>query len=48
MDIVLSAASLLAAAAALVRALERLLPLIWDPAHKRQKALIKASRQPKK
>ncbi len=48
MDIVLVVASLLAAAEALVRAVERLLPLIWEPAHKRQKALIKARRQSKK
>jgi hypothetical protein len=48
MDIVLSAASLLAAAVALVRAVERLLPLIWEPAHKRQIAMIKARRQSKK
>lgn len=41
-------AFLLAGAAALVRAVERLLVLVWEPVHKRQLAFIKATRRPKK
>lgn len=48
MDIVQDVASLLAGAAALTHAVERLLALAWEPAHKRRLAIIKAQRRPKK
>lgn len=48
MDYVLHVTSLLAGATAFTHAVERLLPLVWESAHKRRVAIIKANRQPKK
>lgn len=49
MDIVQDATHLLATLTAFLYVVERLLPLVWKPAHKRRIAIIKATKsQPKK
>lgn len=48
MDLVHDVTRLLAYATVFTCAVERLLASIWEPAHRRRLAIIKAKRRPKK